>query len=155
MAQDILPSAGRSDLAGQRVDRTALRVNQAFIVGLLALGFVLSQPWLGAFVALVMIVGTAAPGAALFQQIYHRLLKPAGLLKADVQAEDPIPHRFAQGMGGAVLTLGILALFLGQAALGWGLVIVVIALAAINLIFGFCAGCFVYFQLQRLQRSRP
>jgi hypothetical protein len=27
----------------------------------------------------------------------------------------------------------------------------VIALAAINLIFGFCAGCFVYFQLHRLR----
>ncbi|MBX0328283.1 DUF4395 domain-containing protein, partial [Oscillochloris sp. ZM17-4] len=124
-------------MAGQRVDRTALKVNQSFIVGLLALGFLLSQPWLAALVAAVMIVGTAAPGAALFQQIYHRLLKPAGLLKADVQAEDPTPHRFAQGLGGAVLSLGVLALFAGMPALGWGLTIVVIALAAINLAFGF------------------
>jgi hypothetical protein len=154
MAQDILPSAGRGDLAGQRVDRTALRVNQGFIVGLLALAFVLNQPWLAALVAAVMLAGTAAPGAALFQQIYHRLLKPTGLLRPDVQAEDPAPHRFAQGLGGAVLTLGVLALFAGQVALGWGLVIVVIALAAINLAFGFCAGCFVYFQLQRFQRGR-
>jgi hypothetical protein len=28
----------------------------------------------------------------------------------------------------------------------------VIALAAVNLFFGFCAGGFVYFQLQRLRR---
>ena len=33
-----------------------------------------------------------------------------------------------------------------------GLAFVVIALAAVNLFFGFCAGCFVYFQLQRLRR---
>ncbi|WP_255603782.1 DUF4395 domain-containing protein, partial [Oscillochloris sp. ZM17-4] len=135
MAQKILGIA--AGMAGQRVDRTALKVNQSFIVGLLALGFLLSQPWLAALVAAVMIVGTAAPGAALFQQIYHRLLKPAGLLKADVQAEDPTPHRFAQGLGGAVLSLGVLALFAGMPALGWGLTIVVIALAAINLAFGF------------------
>ncbi len=152
MARDMLSAAGRDRLAGQRVDRTALRVNQGFIVGLLAIGFVLSQPWLAALVATVMLVGTAAPGAALFQQIYHRLLKPTGLLKADIQAEDPAPHRFAQGLGGTVLALGVLALFAGQAIIGWGLVIVVIALAAINLAFGFCAGCFVYFQIQRLQR---
>ncbi len=152
MARDMLSAAGRDRLAGQRVDRTALRVNQGFIVGLLAIGFVLSQPWLAALVATVMLVGTAAPGAALFQQIYHRLLKPTGLLKADIQAEDPAPHRFAQGLGGTVLALGVLALFVGQAIIGWGLVIVVIALAAINLAFGFCAGCFVYFQIQRLQR---
>ncbi|MEI8309050.1 MAG: DUF4395 domain-containing protein [Chloroflexales bacterium] len=148
----MLSAAGRDRLAGQRVDRTALRVNQGFIVGLLAIGFVLSQPWLAALVATVMLVGTAAPGAALFQQIYHRLLKPTGLLKADIQAEDPAPHRFAQGLGGTVLALGVLALFAGQAIIGWSLVIVVIALAAINLAFGFCAGCFVYFQIQRLQR---
>jgi hypothetical protein len=149
MAQETL---GRPGVAGLRVDRTALRVNQGFIVGLLAVAFVLNQPWLAALVAAVMLVGTAAPGAALFQQIYHRLLKPAGLLKPDVQAEDPTPHRFAQGLGGSVLGAGVIALFAGLPALGWGLTIVVIALAAINLAFGFCAGCFVYFQLQRLQR---
>ena len=35
--------AGRAG-AAQGVDRSALRVNQAFIVGLLALAFVLGQP---------------------------------------------------------------------------------------------------------------
>lgn len=152
MSQDILPAVGRAGLTEQRIDRTALRVNQGFIVGLLAIGFVFGQPWLAALVAAVMLIGTAAPAAALFQQIYLRLLKPAGLLKPDVQIEDPAPHRFAQGLGGAVLTLGVLALFVGQSVIGWSLVIVVIALATINLAFGFCAGCFVYFQLQRFQR---
>ncbi len=154
MAQEILKTPGGAGLSSQRVDRTALKVNQGFIVGLLAVGFLLNQPWLAALVAAVMLVGTAAPGAALFQQIYHRLLKPRGLLRPDVQAEDPAPHRFAQGLGGSVLALGALALFAGLPALGWGLAIVVIALAAINLAFGFCAGCFVYFQVQRLRQRR-
>ncbi|HMQ34233.1 MAG TPA: DUF4395 family protein [Chloroflexaceae bacterium] len=35
--------------------------------------------------------------------------------------------------------------------LGWALALMVVALAAINLIFGFCAGCFVYTQLARLR----
>jgi hypothetical protein len=68
-----------------------------------------------------------------------------------VHAEDPAPHRFAQGLGAAVLLAATLALFAGAAALGWGLAFVVIGLAAINLLFGFCAGCFVYFQLARLR----
>jgi hypothetical protein len=54
-------------------------------------------------------------------------------------------------MGAIVLLLAVVALFAGAATLGWGLTFVVIALAAVNLIFGFCAGCFVYFQLQRLR----
>ena len=135
-----------------QVDRTALRVNQAFIIGFLALAFLLDQPWLIAFVCAVMAIGTAFPQAALFQRIYRDALRPAGLLKPDVHQEEAAPHRFAQGMGAAVLLIATLALFAGASALGWGLSFVVIALAAVNLFFGFCAGCFVYFQLQRLRR---
>jgi hypothetical protein len=134
-----------------QVDRTALRVNQAFIIGFLALAFLLDQPWLVAFVCVVMAIGTALPQAALFQRIYRDVLRPAGLLKPDVHEEDAAPHRFAQGMGAAVLLIATIALFVGAQTLGWGLSFVVIALAAVNLFFGFCAGCFVYFQLQRLR----
>jgi len=139
--------------AGPRqVDRTALRVNQAFIIGFLALAFLLDQPWLVAFVFAVMAIGTAFPQAALFQRLYRDVLRPAGLLKPDLHDEDAAPHRFAQGMGAAVLLIATIALFAGAQVLGWGLSFVVIALAAVNLFFGFCAGCFVYFQLQRLRR---
>jgi len=139
--------------AGPRqVDRTALRVNQAFIIGFLALAFLLDQPWLLAFVFAVMAIGTAFPQAALFQRLYRDVLRPAGLLKPDLHDEDAAPHRFAQGMGAAVLLIATIALFAGAQVLGWGLSFVVIALAAVNLFFGFCAGCFVYFQLQRLRR---
>ena len=139
--------------AGRRqVDRTALRVNQACIIGFLALAFLLDQPWLVAFVCAVMAIGAAFPQAALFQRIYRDVLRPAGLLKPDLHDEDAAPHRFAQGMGAAVLLIATIALFAGATVLGWGLSFVVIALAAVNLFFGFCAGCFVYFQLQRLRR---
>lgn len=144
-------AAGRA-AAAPAFDRSALRVNQAFIVGLLALAFVLGLPWLAAFVAAVMAVGTAAPRAALFQRLYLDVLRPAGLVKPDLHAEAAAPHRFAQGLGAAVLGAGVLALFAGLPTLGWALAIVVIVLAAINLIFGFCAGCFVYFQIARLRR---
>jgi hypothetical protein len=140
-----------SPQARAAVDHTALRVNQAAIIALLAVGFVVDQPWLVAFVCIVMALGTAYPPAALFQRIYRDLLRPAGLLRPDPRIEDATPHRFAQGLGAAVLLAASLALFSGATAVGWGLAFVVIALAAINLFFGFCAGCFVYFQLQRLR----
>ena len=130
----------------------ALRVNQASIIGFLVLAFLLDQAWLVAFVCAVMAIGTAIPQAALFQRFYRDVLRPAGLLKPDLHDEDAAPHRFAQGMGAAVLLIATIALFAGAQVLGWGLSFVVIALAAVNLFFGFCAGCFVYFQLQRLRR---
>jgi hypothetical protein len=143
--------SARPAAARGQFDRTALKVNQASIITLLAVGFVLNQPWLVAFVFAVMAIGTALPQAALFQRLYRDILRPTGLLKPDLHHEDAAPHRFAQGLGAAVLLVGSVALFAGATALGWGLAFVVIALAAINLLFGYCAGCFVYFQLQRLR----
>jgi len=129
------------------VDHAALRVNQSFIIGLLALAFVLDWVWLVGFVALVMLVGTAVPTAALFKRIYRHILRPAGLIKADPVQDNPAPHQFAQGMGGVVVLLAALALWLGAPIVGWALAGIVIFLAALNLFVGFCAGCFIYYQL--------
>ena len=91
-----------------------------------------------------------ASEGTLFKQFYVRVLKPAGILKPDVVVDNPEPHRFAQGFGGVVVALGVLALLLGASVVGWALAWVVIVLAALNLFLGFCAGCFVYYQLNRL-----
>lgn len=132
-----------------KVDQSALKFNQASIILLLVLAFLLDAAWLVTFVAAVMIVGTLWPNAGLFKQIYARALKPAGLLKANVIADDPQPHLFAQGLGGVFLVLSTAALWLGAPVIGWSLAGMVIALAAINLFLGFCLGCFIYFQLGR------
>ncbi len=134
----------------RKVDQSALKVNQAFIIGLLILAFVLDSVWLVAVVAAAMLLGTAVPSLALFKGIYQRGLKPAGIVKPDVIVDNPEPHRFAQGFGGVVLVGALVALVAGATTLGWGLVGLVIVLAALNLFLGFCAGCFVYYQLNRL-----
>jgi len=132
-----------------RVDHTALKVNQAFIIGLLVLAWLLAQPWLVAFVGLVMLVGTIWPQAGLFKRIYSDLLKPAGLLKPAPRPDTPAPHLFAQGVGALVLGAALLAFATGGVVAGWLLTALVIVLAAVNLFAGFCVGCFIYFQLAR------
>lgn len=134
----------------RKVDRTALRVNQAFIIGILVLAFLLDNILLVAFTSLVMLLGTAVPRLSLFKQIYRRLLQPVGLVKADVIPDNPEPHRFAQGFGGVVLSLAVITLLFSQSFAGWALVWLVVILAGLNLFLGFCAGCFLYYQLNRL-----
>jgi hypothetical protein len=68
-------------VAEARFDRTALKVNQAVIVALLVVAFVVSLPWLVALVAVVIALGTISPQLALFQRLYRDLLRPAGLLR--------------------------------------------------------------------------
>jgi hypothetical protein len=132
-----------------RVDRNALRTNQACIVGLTVLAFLLDRPGLVAAVALVLLAGTLDPRLALFQQAYRRWLR-GRLVRPDEREEDSAPHRFAQGLGGGVLLVAALALWGGYSGLGWVLAWLVVVLAAVNLLFGFCAGCFAFYQLSRL-----
>jgi len=135
----------------KKVDTTALKVNQAAIIGLTLLGFLLDQPYLVLLVGLVLALGTLAPNLALFKQTYLKVLKPAGLLKPHVINDDPAPHQFAQGVGAIfLLASSSVLLATANAALGWTLAWIVIILAGINLVFGFCAGCFVYYQLDRV-----
>lgn len=135
----------------KKVDTTAIKFNQALIVTITLLGFLLNQPWLVLLVGLVLAAGTVAPGAALFKQIYLKLLKPAGILNANIIDDDPAPHQFAQGVGALFLLAASAALYLLPVlVLGWVLAWIVIVLAAVNLFFNFCAGCFVYYQLDRL-----
>ena len=134
----------------QKVDHSALRVNQAMIIGLSLIAFVLNFPWLAAVVLLFMAYGTVRrqPG---FRFVYTGLLKPRGWVKPDVINDNPEPHVFAQGFGAVVLGIGVVALFAGAPILGWALVWLVIALAALNLFVGFCAGCAVYYWLGKLR----
>jgi len=171
----IIPSiaGGAPDSPVRKVDHSALRTNQAFIIGLLLAAFVTESWIVVAFVGLVMIVGTIFPGAGLFKLIYARIFRPLTLIKPDVIEDNPEPHRFAQGLGGAFLAGSVISLLAGLATaaascpasdcaagsiemlaglpiLGWALAWIVIVLASLNLFVGFCAGCFVYYQLNRL-----
>lgn len=133
----------------RKVDHNALRTNQTFIIVLLIVAFVLDLPALVAFVAAVMVIGAAYPAVRLFVLVYQHVLKPAGLIQPDVITDNPEPHRFAMGLGGIFLVASTLALFADAPLVGWVLSWIVVALAALNLFVGFCAGCFVYYQLHK------
>ena len=135
------------------VDHSALKVNQAGIIltVLVALAgsafswvFLLLIPAL----AVVMLLGTWRPDVALFKQLYFKFLKPRGIVKPRPLEDSPTPHNFAQGLGGVfVLIATVLLPF--SVALGLAVSILVAVLAFINLAFGYCVGCQVYFLLGR------
>lgn len=138
-------------MAHRKVDHSALRTNQAFIIGSLIVAFVIEAPVLVAFVSAVLIIGTVFPDAALFKRIYGHVLLPANIVKQDVRDDNPEPHRFSQGLGGVFTLLSSTTLLAGVNIIGWTLAWMVVALAALNLFAGFCAGCFVYYQLSKRQ----
>ena len=147
----IVPSiaGGSGTEALRQVDHAALRTNQAVLIGLLAVAFVADAPGLVLIVGALMLLGTAL-GSPAFAGIY-RLLRATGRLRADTVLDNPEPHRFAQLLGGVVLSVSTLAFFLNAANAGWVLVALVVALAGVNLFAGVCVGCALYYWLARFR----
>lgn len=130
------------------IDHNAIKANQYVIVTLNIAAYVLNQPWLAVFTAVAMLIG-ALLGRPAFVWLYKYLFRPLGM-KPHLLSDHPEPHRFAQGLGGIFMLGGGLALLSGFSLLGWGLVWLVAALAALNAFGGFCAGCFLYYWLSRM-----
>ena len=137
-------------MAERKVDHSAIRTNQAFIIGLLVIAFVLDAEWLVAFVSAVMLIGTFFPKIALFKAVYWYGLKPLQIARPDIRRDNPEPHLFAQGVGGIVLLAAMVAFLAGAPALGWALAWIVVALAALNLFAGICVGCLMYYWFNRM-----
>src|SRR5690242_21887283 len=97
------------------VDHAALKVNQTGIILTVLVAFVgglFFAPllWLIPALAVVLLMGTFVPQAALFKQLYFRVLKPAGIVKPKPVEDRPEPHNFAQGLGGVFLVVAPIAL---------------------------------------------
>lgn len=146
-------------MALQVVDHSALKVNQTGIVVTVLVAFIGSiffKPlWLLIpLLAIVLLLGTFNPRLALFKQLYFQVLKPHGIVQANPVQDRPEPHNFAQGLGGVFLVVASLLLLFTTptygavlAALGPALALLVAALAFVNLAFGYCLGCQIYYQL--------
>ena len=139
------------------VDHSALKTNQLGIVAtvIVAVGasaFFWPAVWLIPALALVLLLGTGHGDLALFKQLYFRVLKPRGLVRPRPVNESPAPHNFAQGLGGVFLVLASVLLPFTPVA-GLALAVLVAILAFVNLAFGFCLGCQIYFLIGR--RRQP
>ena len=135
----------------QVVDHSALKVNQTGIVTTVLVAFIGSAFYrpllvLIPLLAIVLLVGTFTPRFALFKQLYFKVLKPRGIVKARPVQDRPEPHNFAQGLGGVFLAVSSV-LLITVPVLGLALALLVAVLAFVNLAFGYCVGCQIYFQL--------
>jgi hypothetical protein len=135
------------------VDHSALKVNQTGIVATVLVAF-LGGGWfrpllvLIPLLAVILLLGTLNPQLALFKQLYFRVLKPRGIVRPRPVKDRPEPHNFAQGLGGIFLVVSSVFL-LPLPWVGLAIALLVAVLAFVNLAFGYCLGCQIYFQLGR------
>jgi Domain of unknown function (DUF4395) len=143
------------------IDHSALKVNQTGIVVTVLVAFFGSWAFyrpllvLIPLLAIVLLLGTFAPQLALFKQFYFKVLKPLGIVKPRPVQDRSEPHNFAQGLGGVFLAISTVFLVLPVDArtalvtvsVGLAIALLVAVLAFVNLAFGYCLGCQIYYQL--------
>ena len=130
---------------------TSVLLLVALVLSLLSAGAAPS-PFDPAFVLLIVIAllflwGVASPRTAPWGVLFRRVVRPR--LSAPTELEDPRPTRFAQGIGLAVVLIGLV---LHLICVPWALPVAAAAAfiaAFLNAAFAFCLGCQIYLLLQR------
>ncbi|MCX5876183.1 MAG: DUF4395 domain-containing protein [Deltaproteobacteria bacterium] len=135
------------------VDQNELRVNSALVIIGLVTAFIIKRWELVAFQAVALFLTTLHPSLGPYVAVYRHILRPAGIVKPDLRGDNPEPHRFATMFGTIVATTAAYLLATGRNGAGWGLVWLLISLATAGF-FGWCAGCFVYYVMNRLGLRR-
>jgi hypothetical protein len=127
-----------------RIDVRGPRFSAALTAIVLALAFLLRSPVL---LAAQVLVFALAAGAGLRWSPYgnlFRLAKRLLPLGPPPVTEAEAGPRFSQALGFLFSAGGLAAVLLGAGALGWGLVVVVLALSTVLAVSGLCVGCELY-----------
>jgi hypothetical protein len=120
-------------------DINQLKFNQALLVAMLPVAWLLGQSWIVAVLAVLML--SQHTPWDLLQKLRGGLRIPSRLVE-----ESPLPHRFARTVGGIFLAVSAALLIVGW--VGWLFAAVVFALALLSLTTQICVGCWMYFQLR-------
>lgn len=127
------------------VDVNVPRFNQGLIALLTAVAFFLDLPVLVAVTfGILAISRLGGPSVAPFTRIYVGLVRPRLQPNGPSEFEPAAPPRFSQMLGMLFLGTATVALYAGATAVGWGLTLVVTALAALAAAARICVGCIFY-----------
>ncbi len=131
------------------VDHAAIKTGQLLAIATLLAAQVTGRWEPVAALAAIFLVTALVNPMGPFVLMYRLLLKPSGLVKPDMRIDNLQPHLFGQAVGAASAAVAAFALHTGHVYAGWGLVWILIVLTAISF-KGWCIGCFLYYQLNRL-----
>ena len=135
------------------IDPRGPRFTAAVTTVVLAAVLVTSNPWLlAAQVAVFAIAAIWGVGASPYAKLYTRLVRPR--LGPPALLEDERPPRFAQTVGLAFSSIGLIGLLTGLTGLFYLFIAAAFAAAFLNAAFGLCLGCEIYLVARRLT-SRP
>jgi len=81
--------------------------------------------------------------------VYRGVVSPLNIMRSDYRLDNIQPHKFGQLVGVLTVALALALIELEYSQVGWLIVGVLILLTLVSYI-GWCIGCFMYYQLNRL-----
>lgn len=131
------------------VDQSKLRVQQFFSLIVFLTALVLDRWELVALQSVIYVLTLLNPKLSPYTALYRHVLQPIGLIKPDLRPDNREVHRFATLIGTLVTSAAACLLAGGYTSIGWGLVWLMVVLVGAAF-FGWCAGCFTYYMINRL-----
>lgn len=132
------------------LDANEIRFGQFLVVTNVTTAYVLNRWELIAAQCCIFVLMVLSPKMTdVYKWIYHGFIKPIGLLKPDMRIDNIEAYRFANMIGIFVSGTASYLLYSGYETIGWSIVWVMISLGSLA-VLGWCAGCFVYYMLQKM-----
>lgn len=131
------------------IDARGPRTLQSTVAIVTALAWVLNAPWLVGLMALQVVVGLIfGRRYCLPCLLWFKVLQPRF---GEGRIEDSRVPRFANFLAAIFLSAATLLFALGFMSAGWGITLMVTALASLAAIAGICVGCELYSAWARLR----
>ena len=149
----------------QAVDHAEIKTGQLVTMAVAIAALVLAEPRLIVALAMMFLVTALYRPLSPFVWFYRYLVKPLRLMRSDYRLDNIQPHAFGQFIGAITALAAAALLYSGFGIAGWVIVGILVALTFVSY-RGWCIGCYLYFQLNRLglggffrhkptDRSRP
>jgi hypothetical protein len=131
------------------VDHAEIKMGQILTMAISGAALMFRQPlWLAGLGVIFLLSGTVR-SVSPFALLYRWLVRPLGIMKSDYRLDNIQPHKFGQLIGALTVGIALGLLYSGYETAGWIIVAVLIALTAVSYL-GWCIGCFLYYQMNRL-----
>lgn len=131
------------------VDHAEIKLGQILTMAMSVTAFALSEPkWLIALGVIFLVTALFRP-LSPFVVIYRQVVRPLKVMRSDYRLDNIQPHAFGQLVGAVTVAIAVALLYAGFDTAGWMIVWMLAGLTLASYL-GWCIGCFMYYQLNRM-----
>lgn len=132
-----------------QVDHAEIKMGQILTIIISGIALALQNQILLMVLAFIFLLSGTVRSISPFSLLYRWVINPLGIIKSDYRLDNIQPHKFGQLVGVVTIVLALALMQMGFTLAGWSIVVALIGLTSISYA-GWCIGCFMYYQLNRL-----